>query len=164
MMARYQSLAQRLRSDMEELERTQAAVRRHWRGFGSADADPDAYLNSVAFNLHGLYCGLERMFELIAIELDGGTLGGERWHSELLNQMALDLPKVRPPVLVKATAMRLDEYRKFRHLVRNIYATNLDPDRMEALVASLPAVWSQVRQELSEFIRFLERLARADES
>ena len=97
MMARYQSLAQRLRSDMEELERTQAAVRRHWRGFGSADADPDAYLNSVAFNLHGLYCGLERMFELIAIELDGGTLGGERWHSELLNQMALDLPKVRPP-------------------------------------------------------------------
>jgi len=27
---------------------------------------------------------LERIFELIALELDGGTLGGETWHTELL--------------------------------------------------------------------------------
>jgi hypothetical protein len=163
MIARYRSLAERLRSELEEIGQTQAAVQRHWHRFRSSAADQDAYLNSVAFNLHSLYCGLERMFELIAIELDGGTLGGERWHSELLNQMALDLPQVRPPVLTKAVVTHLDEYRKFRHLVRNVYATNLDPDRMEALVASLPAIWNQVCQDLSTFIQFLEQLAHADE-
>ena len=163
MMARYQSLAQRLRTELEDLEQTQTAVQRHWQGFKSSAVDQDAYLNSVAFNLHSLYCSLERMFELIAVELDGGTLGGERWHSELLSQMALDLPEVRPPVLSKAAATGLDEYRKFRHLVRNIYASNLDPGRMETLVASLPSVWNQVRQDISAFVRFLERLARADQ-
>jgi hypothetical protein len=41
--------------------------------------------------------------------------------------MSLDVPDVRPPVLQTETAARLDEYRKFRHRIRNIYATNLDP-------------------------------------
>jgi len=59
--------------------------------------------------------------ELIALELDGGTLGGEAWHTELLRQMALDLPNVRSPVIQRETAMHLGEYRKFRHRIRNIY-------------------------------------------
>ena len=37
--------------------------------------DQDAYLNSVALNLHSFYSGLERIFELIAQELDGGVRG-----------------------------------------------------------------------------------------
>ena len=102
-------------------------------------------------------------------EEDGGfvsrlarKLGGERWHSELLNQMTLDLPSVRPPVIAKAIAAQLDDYRRFRHLIRNIYATNLDPDRIEALVAALPSAWSRVRQDLLAFVRFLDQLADAD--
>ena len=114
MMARYQTLAQRIRTEIEEIERTQATIQRHWQSARSASVDQDAYLNSVALNLHSWYSGLERIFELIAIELDGGTLGGETWHTELLRQMTLDLPEVRPPVIQKETADRLDEYRKFR--------------------------------------------------
>jgi hypothetical protein len=162
MMVRYRSLAQRLRAELQEMEPTLAAVERHWRHFRTTASDHDAFLNSVAFNLHSLYSGLERMFELIAIEVDGGALGGERWHSEMLNQMTLDLPGVRPPVIAKATAAQLDDYRRFRHLVRNIYATNLDPDRIEALVDALPLVWDDVRQELLAFVRFLDQLADAD--
>jgi len=76
--------------------------------------DQDAYLNSVAFNLHSLYSGLERVFELVAIELDGGPLGRENRHVELLRQMVLDLPETRPPALENNTSIQLDEYRKFR--------------------------------------------------
>ena len=67
----------------------------------------------MALNLHSFYSALERVFELIALELDGGALGGESWHIELLRQMSLDVPDVRPPVLQPDTAVRLDEYRKF---------------------------------------------------
>jgi len=163
MMVHYQTLAQRIQTEIEEIERTQATIQRHWQSARSASVDQDAYLNSVALNLHSWYSGLERIFELIAIELDGGTLGGEAWHTELLRQMTLDLPEVRPPVIPKETADRLDEYRKFRHRIRNIYATSLDPARMQSLVMELPALWTQIRQDLSAFSEFLTALAQADD-
>ena len=100
---------------------------------------------------------------MVAIELDGGPLGRENWHVELLRQMVLDLPETRPPVLRHNTAIQLDEYRKFRHLVRNIYAASLDPQRIDPLVTALPSLWNDVRQDLSAFVEFLEQLAVADE-
>lgn len=54
------------------------APRRQYRSTGRTATDQDAYLNSVALNLHCFYSALERIFELIALELDGGTLGGEK--------------------------------------------------------------------------------------
>lgn len=139
MNAPYHLLAQRIRDEVAEMERTVDAVSRHWRRFQKARIGQDAYLNSVALNLHSFYSGIERVLELIALELDGGALGGEAWHAELLRQMVLDVPQVRPPVLSQESSVWLDEYRKFRHRVRNIYATNLVPDRMKALVQGLPA-------------------------
>ncbi|MBM4461423.1 MAG: antitoxin [Chloroflexi bacterium] len=159
MIARYRTLARRIQLEVEELERTQAAIQRHWQTAIRTATDQDAYLNSVALNLHSFYSGLERIFELIALELDGGALGGDAWHVELLRQMALDVPEVRPSVLQQDTAARLDEYRKFRHRIRNIYATNLDPDRMAHLVTDLPSLWPQIHRELAAFTTFLRELA-----
>jgi len=65
-IARYQVLSRRIEPELEELERTQAAARRHWQTARATAIDQDAYLNSVALNLHSFYAGLERIFELIA--------------------------------------------------------------------------------------------------
>ena len=162
MIARYRLLARRIELEIEELERTQAAIQKHWQTARRTATDQDAYLNSVALNLHSFYSALERIFELIALELDGGALGGESWHSELLRQMSLDVPDVRPAVLRPDSAARLDEYRKFRHRIRNMYTTNLDPDRMAPLVGGLPDFWRAIRQELTSFAAFLADLADAD--
>jgi len=48
--------------------------------------------------------------------------------------MAEDVKDVRPAVISKETSGKLDQYRRFRHLVRNVYATNLKPDKMLGLV------------------------------
>lgn len=162
MIARYQTLARRIQLEVEELERTQAVIQRHWQTARRTATDQDAYLNSVALNLHSFYSGLERILELIALELDGGALGGDAWHAELLRQMALDIPDVRPAVLQPDTAIQLDEYRKFRHRIRNIYATNLDPELMAHLVAGLSMLWPDIRTELVAFTRFLGELASSD--
>ncbi len=154
-MPRYQVLARRIEQELADLQRTQAVIQRHWESVASASSDQDAYLNSVALNLHGLYSGLERVFELIAVELDGGALGGDAWHAELLRQMAIAVPDVRPAVLQPATAAELDELRRFRHLIRNIYATNIDPERIRPLVTGLPALWQRVQQDLEPFVNFL---------
>lgn len=162
MIARYRLLARRIEIEIEDLERTHAAIQKHWQTARITATDQDAYLNSVALNLHSFYSALERIFELIAQELDGGALGGEGWHTELLRQMSLDLPDVRPAVLPPETAARLDEYRKFRHRIRNIYATNLDPHLMAPLVTGLPVLWESVRQDLIRFAAFLGDLAASD--
>ena len=164
MIARYQALAQRIKQEIEELEVALSTIQSHWERAGHSEVDKRAYLNSVALNLHGFYSGLERVFHLIASEFDGGSLGGEGWHTELLRQMTLDLPGTRPPILETETADHLDEYRKFRHLVRHVYTTAFDPDRIDALVSVLPKVWSEVRRDLTTFTAFLEDLSKADES
>ena len=40
---------------------------------------------------------------------------------------------------------------------------NLDPTRMQSLVEELPALWTQVGQELSAFATFLDALAEDDQ-
>jgi len=48
--------------------------------------------------------------------------------------------------------------------VRHVYAVNLDPGRMEALMNSLVPTWEQVRSELLAFADFLEQLAQESEA
>jgi len=163
MIARYRALAQRVRQEMEDLERTQSAVLRHWQGLKTATEDQDVYLNSVAFNLHGFYSGLERIFELIAMEVDGGTLGGASWHTQLPHQMSLDVPDSRPPVIDPETARQLDRYRKFRHVVRNVYAMVLDSAQIEPLVRDLPSCWTQTNRDILAFLEYLEAVANSQE-
>jgi hypothetical protein len=64
-------------------------------------------------------------------------------------------------VISQDTAVKLDEFRRFRHLVRNIYTFNLVPEKMENLVHSLPALWEQLRAELLATTGYLEALADA---
>lgn len=162
MIPKYRILQRRITEELGEIDRTVATIQRHWASAASGAADPEAYVNSVALNLHSFYSGLERIFELVAMQLDESRLGGADWHSELLRQMTIDLEEARPAMLSKATMLELDEYRKFRHRIRSIYATHLDPKRMEDLVIDLPDVWRQVRQEIATFVGFLDSLAGAD--
>jgi hypothetical protein len=161
---RYRVLERRILQELGELDQTEATIQRHWQRALSTERDQDAYVNSVALNLHSWYSGLERIFELVAIELEEGKLGGPDWHAELLRQMSLDLGDTRPPVLTRETVTELDEYRKFRHRIRSIYATHLDPERMESLVNRLPRVWRQTRHEIESFTDLLAKLALADEA
>jgi hypothetical protein len=147
-----------MRDEVASLDSSAEAIGRHWRRFKSVQSDQDAYLNSVAFGLQSFYSGIERALELVAEEMDGGTFGGASWRAELLRQMATDVPSVRPCVLERSRADWLDEYREFRGLARDIYATNLVPDRVEPLVEGLTEGWPLVRTDLVVFADFLDRV------
>jgi hypothetical protein len=163
MITRYITLQQRIRQEMADIEACVSIIAKHWTIVDETDSDKTAYAYSVAFNLHSFYAGIERIFELIANEIDGGVMGGESWHNNLLRQMAVDLPSVRPAVLTTETAETLAEYLRFRHLVRNIYAFRLDVTRMAHLAQEIGEVWANLRQELNQFADYLQALARADE-
>jgi hypothetical protein len=46
----------------------------------------------------------------------------------------------------------LDEYLRFRHLVRNVYSWNLLPEKVQPLVERLPICLDQVTQDVSAFV------------
>lgn len=163
MITRYITLQQRIRQEMADIEACVSIIAKHWTIVDETDSDKTAYAYSVAFNLHSFYAGIERIFELIANEIDGGVMGGESWHNNLLRQMVVDLPSVRPAVLTTEMAEALAEYLRFRHLVRNIYAFRLDVTRMAHLAQEIDAVWTNLRQELNQFADYLQALSRADE-
>jgi hypothetical protein len=155
-MTASEQLARRIRGELSDLERAVARVGRAWEKARGAGSDQDLYLDAVALNLHGFYSGLERLFELVARRQGGDLPAGPSWHEQLLTSMTEEVNERRPAVLSKASAERLDEYRRFRHLVRNVYATNLLPERIASLVDGLPGLWAQLRAELAVFADFLD--------
>ena len=156
MNARLNRLAERIRSELDELERVVFRVEEGWqRVVRSGD---DYYLDGVALNLHGFYAGLERTFELIATAVDGRRPEGENWHQALLQQMTVEVPAIRPAVISEAVCGQLDEYRGFRHVVRNVYTFKFDPAKVGRLVAFAPVLFRPVRAELLAFAEFLEHL------
>jgi len=160
----YDQMARRIEDEVGDLERVVARARRSWDKTLLAAADQDIFVDSTALNLHGFYSGIERLFEIIARRVDGGLPEGEAWHQVLLQQMAEDRPSVRPTVISQETVRDLDDLRRFRHLVRNVYAEHLDPQRMTQLMARLPILWARLAPELLAFSQFLRSVSAADEA
>ena len=82
---------------------------------------------------------------------------GENWHLKLLDQMTADLPPVRPAVISTSVGNSLQDFRGFRHVVRNVYAYRFEASKIENLVTSAPHVFSQLKAELLAFASFLDR-------
>jgi hypothetical protein len=152
----YQNLIDRIRSEVLDLEEIIERAGLGWLSVQEAAIDQYAYVDSVALNLHGFYSGLERLFELIARTVDQKLPDGETWHRDLLQQMAQDLPDARPAVISQDIAVAADEFRRFRHLVRNVYTIDLAPERMAGLMSTLPEIWPKLRAELLAFADYLE--------
>jgi hypothetical protein len=151
------SLAERIRVGLVELESVLNRAEEGWQRV--LQTSDDFYLDGVALNLHGFYSGLERLFELIATIVDGSRPLGENWHQTLLQQMAGEVPEVRPAVISETALTQLDEFRGFRHVVRNVYTYKFDPAKIEKLIVKAPQVFYRVRVELLAFADFLEHQA-----
>lgn len=149
--------AQRIRDELRQIGTIVSHVQRDWSEF--VRTGHDAYLKAVAYDLHGFYTGLERIFESVADTIDDHLPGGESWHKELLDQMCKEIDGVRPALLSSNARKLLDEFMRFRHRIRNIYSFNLIPERVKNLVEKLPDAYDQARQDLVAFAQFLEQLS-----
>lgn len=160
-MREYSALAGRIRQALADLgrvvERAEELVDK------AARTGDDGYLDGVALNLHAFYAGVERIFEDIARGTGEGVPTGPEWHRDLLLQMSATIDGVRPAVIRPETRYCLDEYRGFRHVVRNVYTFSLRPARLKELTGELRACYEATARDLEKFAGFLEQLARAGE-
>jgi hypothetical protein len=155
-MSETTALIGRIHGYLEELERVvDRALLLSKKAIESGD---DGYWDGVALNLHGFYSGVERIFEDIARSIDGNIPSGPDWHSALLVQVSSEIPQRRPPIITTEVRFTLDDFRGFRHVVRNIYAFNFRPARLKELTDSLSGCFNALRDSLLTFIQFLESL------
>ncbi|AEE91028.1 MAG: hypothetical protein GXW90_03835 [Tepidanaerobacter acetatoxydans] len=156
MINRYLTLSARIKQEMSEIHSSVERAKAAWeKAYSQSDS---LLLDSAALNLHDFYGGLERLFQLIAENMDGTIPTGASWHQELLRQMTADIPKIRPAVIDVDLRSKLDDYRAFRHIVRNVYAHNFIPEKMKPLVDNLDDVYSKIEEKLKSFCTFLESI------
>jgi len=159
MTAAYRAVAGRIRQELDDVRPVAERAVAAWERY-DASGD-DHYLDSVALNLHDVYVGFERLFEDIARRVDESVPDGPHWHQELLDQMTSTISGTRPAVLSPETRRQLERYQGFRHVVRNVYADEFDPDRVEPLVRRLPSVVEAASSELLAFADALDEIAAA---
>jgi hypothetical protein len=147
-------LAQEIRDELEQLERSVLRSEEGWLRF--QQTLDDFYLDSVALSLHNFYSGLERVFERIARTIDGTLPQGSNWHQLLLQQMANEIPLSRPAVISNSNREALEEFRGLRHVVRNVYAFQIDATKLKPLVETVSGVLARINLELIAFAAFLE--------
>jgi hypothetical protein len=111
----------------------------------------DGYLDGVALNLHGFYAGIEHIFEDVARTVDKSLPSGPVWHQDLILQMSADSGELRPAVIRAETRYCLDEYRGFRHIVRNVYTFHFKASRLEELVSGVRPCYQLVEKDLDSF-------------
>lgn len=143
-------IAQEIRTELGSLQRLAEE-------FDSAPRDmSDSYsVRARGSILHDFYTGIERIFIRIADELNGGVPRSEQWHRQLLTDMTLELPGIRPAVVSKTLADSLGPFLRFRHLFRNLYGFVLDPERVREIESRLPGAYAHFVAEIELFLSWM---------
>ena len=136
-----------LRTDLQ-VERTKlavlveslAALQRDW----DVPVGSQERCDAAALRLQSLYTGIERCFVQIVRVLNGGPPNGADWHRRLLDS---------------STAKGLAELMRFRHVVRHLYAYELEPEQVQRLLRRALELWPVVDHQLVAFDSWLQALA-----
>jgi hypothetical protein len=110
--------------------------------------------DAAALRLQSLYTGIERCCVQIVRVLNGGPPDGADWHRRLLERMGV-ATESRPPLFDAETVRDLAELLRFRHVVRHLYAYELERDQVLRLLDRAIALWPAVERQLEAFEAWL---------
>ena len=114
---------------------------------------PDAHAESMVTNVQGIYTHFEAILKTLANTIDGFSPSGEAWHRDLLLQAAA-VGTDRPEMISPAVLDGMSELLRFRHAVRNNYASSL---RHEDVFRNLVTLQRIAPTFLSDIERLIER-------
>lgn len=117
--------------------------------------EPDLIeLSAVASFLHSFYTGIEKVFTIIAKEIDANLPQGHNWHRDILQLMNAPNNK-RPIVINDNTFSSLEGYLAFRHYFRHAYSFQLNWDKSKDLFFSVYNVWENFYINMKIFIKII---------
>ena len=103
-----QELAADIALELERLRHLEGQIQRVMVEIQNDPTRADLFYESLALKLHNFYTGCERIFRLVATDLNGGLPGGQDWHRRLLERMSTERDG-RPAVIRRETALGLNK-------------------------------------------------------
>lgn len=148
-------IKERINIELQEISNIIENINKYYRQITSEQGKPyeSALANALALNIHSFYTAVERIFQLIATKIDYSLPSGEQWHRQLLDQMSTTIPEVRKAVISPDTQLKLEEFRRFRHVVRSVYAYQLETKRIFDLVIELISFYDNFIAEINCFVQ-----------
>ena len=96
----------------------------------SLGLDTPAQLDSIAYQIHNLYCATEDLLKLIANAFENRIGSGSEWHRALLLRLSQPVQGIRPAFLAEETFDVLNRLRGFRHFVRHGYGAEIEINQL----------------------------------
>ena len=150
-------LVAELDSDFDLLKTLKQKNERAWRRV-EQDSSEELDWAALGYTIHNIYNLLENYFLRISKFFEN-SLEPLSWHRDLIEHMRLDIEGIRPALLDRDLAARIDELRSFRHVFRNIYQSELDPKRVELVQKQLDPTLSAFTKAHKEFLKKLRTVA-----
>lgn len=117
--------------------------------------DP-VHVESLAYQLHNLYCAFEDLFEFVADFFENRIEDKARYHWEILWHMKLAIEGIRPALLSEESYKLLNSLRSFRHFFRHAYAYELDSRKVALVLQDALALRRSYAKDVDEFLAQLE--------
>ncbi len=153
-----ETVKERIEQELIELQKTISVTQSYIQKLKEPSSKPyqEALIMAIALCLQSFYTGVERIFQFIARFIDYLEPMGANWHQQLLEQMTLTVPDVRPKVISQSTQLSLDEFRRFRHVVRSLYAYKLEVEPILELANKAPILYDTLEEEINQFLESLQ--------
>lgn len=149
-MDRHKELETLINIELNNLERLSKEMRELLSANGVERSSVE--VRAAGSILHDFYCGIEKIFERIAVTIDKNVPDGMNWHTDLLFQMGETIENARDRVLSEVLIKKLKEFLRFRHLFRHIYGFELKWERIELLCLDVDAVLNDLKSEIKAFL------------
>ena len=134
-----------------------------YNNYVATEFDPKVRKMDQAIVISDLICSYYTCMETIFLRISQffeNTLSKEKWHQDLLKKMTLQIDGVRDAVISDESYLILVELLKFRHFKRYYFELEYDWDKLDFIQKKFKQVDGKVKEDLSEFLIFLENLER----
>ena len=155
------------RTLLNEIEHTECVLERlieFYKGYtGNDDFQHRGIEQAIVISdtLEKYYTGLETIYLRVSRHFEN-HLASERWHSDLLQKMIIDIDGIRPAVVSEQAYPLLVELMKFRHFRRYYFDLDYDWDRLDFLHKKFVQSVPLVAEDLHRFKEFMRELIRQD--
>lgn len=112
-------------------------------------------LESLAYQLHNLYCAFEDLFKIVADYFENSVEDTARFHSELLKRMTMPIEGIRPALLNVEIYKMLDNLRAFRHFFRHAYSYELEPRKIKLVLEDAIEIEKSYKKLIADFLNKL---------
>jgi len=138
-----------IEAQRREIERIFAKIEERRHGKSVAE------LESLAYQLHNLYCAFEDLFRIVADFFENRIDDRARYHRELLWRMKVSIEGVRPALLSEESYRLLDSLWAFRHFFRHAYSYELDPRKVALVVEDALKLRELYQRDIDYFLEQL---------